>query len=60
LGERIAMEYLRTAKLPEELYRKILADYRRLKPSIAVQHAAGRNADRVKILGLNIFHELRQ
>jgi hypothetical protein len=59
-GERMAMAYLRAAGLPEELYNRVLADYRRLKPSIAVQQPMGSNADKVKILGLNIFHELRQ
>jgi hypothetical protein len=60
LGERIAMEYLRAAALPEELYKKVLDDYRRLKPSIAVQPPIAGNASQVKILGLNVFHELRQ
>jgi hypothetical protein len=60
LGERIAMEYLRAGALPEELYKKVLNDYRRLKPSIAVQPPIGGNAAKVKILGLNVFHELRQ
>ncbi|MGH9694875.1 MAG: hypothetical protein ACRD5Z_12070, partial [Bryobacteraceae bacterium] len=60
LGERIAMEYLRAAALPEELYKKVLADYLRLRPSIAVQQPMGSNAAKVKILGLNVFHELRQ
>ena len=59
-GERMAMAYLHAAGLPEELYNRVLADYRRLKPSIAVQEPMGSNADKVKILGLNIFHELRQ
>ena len=54
------MEYLRAAALPEELYKKVLDDYRRLKPSIAVQPPIGGNAAQVKILGLNVFHELRQ
>jgi hypothetical protein len=60
LGERIAMEYLRAAALPDELYKKVLADYRRLKPSITVQPPLGSNAGKVKILGLNVFHDIRQ
>jgi len=59
-GERMAMAYLRGAGLPEEFYTRVLADYRRLKPSIALQQPTGSNAVKVKILGLNIFHELRQ
>jgi hypothetical protein len=60
LGERIAVEYLRAAKLPEELHKKVLADYYALKSSIAVQQPVGSNTGKVKILGLNVFHELRQ
>jgi hypothetical protein len=60
LGERMAMEYLRAATLPDELYKKVLADYRRLKPSIAVQQPLGSNAGKLKILGLNVFHDIRQ
>jgi hypothetical protein len=59
-GERMAIAYLRAAGLPEEFYNRVLADYRRLKPSIAVQQPMGSNAVKVKILGLNVFHELRQ
>ncbi len=60
LGERIAVEYLRAAKLPEELHKKVLADYHALKSSIAVQQPVGSNTEKIKILGLNVFHELRQ
>lgn len=60
MGERTAIAHLRAAALPAELYGKILASYRELKPSIAVQSPTSNNADKVKILGLNIFHEWRQ
>jgi hypothetical protein len=56
----MAMAYLRAAGLPEEFYNRVLADYRRLKPSIAVQPPMGSNAVKIKILGLNVFHESRQ
>jgi hypothetical protein len=59
-GERMAMAHLRAAGLPAEVYSRVLADYSRLKPSIAVERAEGSNAAKVKILGLNVFHELRQ
>jgi GT2 family glycosyltransferase len=60
LGERVALEYLRAANLPKQFYRAIIASYFALKPSIAIQPAQGSNADKIKILGLNIFHEYRR
>ena|GEM_PF-518555 len=60
LGERMARAYLRAANLPDELYSKILTSYDALKPSIARQPLASNNADKIKILGLNVFHEIRQ
>jgi GT2 family glycosyltransferase len=59
LGERVAMEYLKQAKVPEPFLQKAVADYRRLRPAIAIQPGVGVNAEKVKILGLNTFHEFR-
>jgi hypothetical protein len=59
LGERMAIEYLRAANPPQQFHRNILASYFALKPSIAVQPAKGSSADKIKILGLNVFHEYR-
>ena len=60
LGERVALEYLRQAKLPVELHAKIVESYNILKLNIKPVPGGGSNIDKVKILGLNLFHELHQ
>ncbi len=60
LGERIVLEYLKEAKLPSELHAKVIEGYYFLKPDIKTVPGGGRNIDKVKILGLNLFHELHQ
>jgi hypothetical protein len=60
LGERISLEYLKVAELPDEFHAKIVESYYTLKPAIKCVPAGGSNMDKVKILGLNLFHELQR
>ena len=60
LGERISLEYLKSAHLPAELHSIILDSYLTVKPGIAIVPAGGSNIANVKILGLNLFHELQR
>lgn len=60
VGEGVAIEYLKTALLPKPLYRRILESYHSLRSSIIIQPGSGQNPEKIKILGLNLFHELQQ
>jgi hypothetical protein len=59
IGEDVAMEYLRQAKFPAALYERVIDSYRQIRASISMQPSGGKNAEYIKILGLNVFHELR-
>lgn len=58
-GERAALEHLKKALLPASLHDNVLTSYQAIRPAISVYPAEGQNADKIKILGLNLFHELR-
>lgn len=59
-GEEIAQAWIRHANLPPALARSIEASYREMRGRVQrMDHQQVHHPDKVKILGLNLYHEMR-
>ena len=60
-GESAARRWIEEARLPEELRAKVEESYSQIRSGIQrVENPTAFHADKLKILGLNLYHELRR
>jgi GT2 family glycosyltransferase len=58
-GERMAREWMRAANLPQAFQDSIERSYAELRGKVRRVEGARQHREKIKILGLNLYHELR-